>query len=143
MPLFMTVALSASAFWLLLLPAGVSFRFAYVPSQSMAPTLSPGDLLLVERNPQQLTNGDIILFKARHIPLSLLLLISRFYPHISDLSLVLSCSFPPSLIVAVPSPIPHHPNPSNSESPFLMCIVLLGQTSYDRFPYFRFCVPYA
>jgi hypothetical protein len=24
-----------------------------------------------------------------------------------------------------------------------MCIVLLGQTSYDRFPYFRFCVPYA
>ena len=60
-----SVALSVSAFWLLVLPAVVSFRFAYVPSQSMAPTLSRGDLLLAERNPQQLSNGDIVLFKVK------------------------------------------------------------------------------
>lgn len=58
----LAVALSVSAFWLLVLPAVVSFRFAYVPSESMAPTLHAGDLLLAERNPKQLVEGDIVLF---------------------------------------------------------------------------------
>eukprot|EP00873_Tetraselmis_striata_P017217 jgi/Tetstr1/437481/TSEL_026160.t1 len=57
------VAVGVSLFWLLVLPAVVSFRFAYVPSESMAPTLHAGDLVLAEQRPKQLQEGDILMFR--------------------------------------------------------------------------------
>jgi signal peptidase I len=57
------VAVGASVFWLLVLPAIVSFRFAYVPSESMAPTLHAGDLVLAEQHPGPLQEGDILMFR--------------------------------------------------------------------------------
>jgi len=57
------VALGVAAVWLVALPALTVVSFAYVPSDSMAPTLERGDAVVVSLHPPAVAVGDIVLFE--------------------------------------------------------------------------------
>jgi signal peptidase I len=56
------VALAGAAALLVALPALTAVTFAYVPSDSMAPSLLAGDAVLAELRPRNIALGDVLLF---------------------------------------------------------------------------------
>jgi signal peptidase I len=56
------VALAGAAALLVALPALTAVTFAYVPSDSMAPSLLAGDAVLAELRPRGVAVGDVLLF---------------------------------------------------------------------------------
>jgi signal peptidase I len=58
----LAVAFAGAAALLLVLPASTTVTFAYVPSDSMAPTLLAGDAVVAALRPKQIAIGDVLLF---------------------------------------------------------------------------------